>query len=216
MTSPPASPKIYHITHRRNFPSIIQDGGLLCDRDMILRQGPAMAIGIPNIKQRRVEELNVPCHPGTRVGDYVPFYLCPRSVMLFLIYKRNHPDLHFREGQNEIVHLEADLLSVVAWAQAQGRRWAFSLSNAGARYTQFRADVNSLDELDWTAIAATDFRDAQVKERKQAEFLVHERFPFELVERIGVESEAAQARVVAALAGAPHQPLVDVRRDWYF
>ncbi len=36
------------------------------------------------IKRRRVEELEVDCHPGTKVGDYVPFYFCPRSVMLFV------------------------------------------------------------------------------------------------------------------------------------
>ena len=30
------------------------------------------------------------------------------------------------------MHLEADLNEVVAWADASGRRWAFSLSNAGA------------------------------------------------------------------------------------
>jgi hypothetical protein len=38
-----------------------------------------------SIKRRRIEQLAVSCHPGTRVGDYVPFYFCPRSIMLFVI-----------------------------------------------------------------------------------------------------------------------------------
>jgi hypothetical protein len=49
----------------------------------------------------------VKCHPGTCVGEYVPFYFCPRSVMLYVINKGNHLDLQFRDGQSGIVHLEA-------------------------------------------------------------------------------------------------------------
>jgi hypothetical protein len=33
------------------------------------------------IKRRRLEELEVHCYPGTRVGQYVPFYFCPGSVI---------------------------------------------------------------------------------------------------------------------------------------
>ncbi len=73
-----------------------------------------------------------------------------------------------------------------------------------------------LDQLDWGAIAAADFRPAQVKEGKQAEFLVHQRFPFELVERIGVRSPAIRARAVEALARAQHRPVVEVLPGWYF
>ena len=91
-----------------------------------------------SIKQRRLS-LPVKCHPGNCVGDYVPFYFCPRSVMLYLIYRGNHPELTYRGGQGPIIHLEADLSAVVAWANENGRRWAFTLSNAGAVYTQFRS-----------------------------------------------------------------------------
>jgi hypothetical protein len=216
MTTPPARPKLYHITHVDNLRAIVADGGLLSDADMIARGGPAQAIGMSGIKRRRVEELEVDCHPGTKVGDYVPFYFCPRSVMLFVIHCANHPELTYRDGQETIVHLESDLHAVVKWADANSRRWAFSLSNAGAYYTEFRSRLLELDELDWGAIAATDFRPAEVKERKQAEFLLHERFPFDLVERIGVRSDRIRARAVAAIAGTRYRPTFDVRPDWYF
>lgn len=36
------------------------------------------------------------------------------------------------------MHLEAELYEAVRWAESQGRRWAFSLSNAGAVCTEFR------------------------------------------------------------------------------
>jgi len=146
-----------------NLPSIIADSGLVSDAAMIARGGPAAAIGMSAIKRRRLQ-LPLDCHPGDCVGDYVPFYFCPRSIMLYLISCANHPDLSYRGGQGPIVHLEADLHEVVDWANSQQRRWAFSLSNAGAVYAQFRATLNDLGELNWPAIAATDFRTAEVKE----------------------------------------------------
>ena len=216
MSPPPPRPKIYHITHYENLERILADGELVSDRQMVERGGPARAIGLSEIKRRRIEELPVSCHPETNVGDYVPFYFCPRSVMLYVIYRANHLELEYRGGQAPIIHLEADLNSVVRWAEANQVRWAFALSNAGARYTEFRATLDDLDDLDWEAIRATDFRRPEIKEGKQAEFLLFESFPFSLVERIGVYSEAIHAQVEAAIANSGHRPVVEVRRDWYF
>lgn len=199
MTTPPARPKLYHITHVDNLRAIVADDALVSDAEMMARGGPAQAIGMSAIKWRRVDELPVDCHPGTKVGDYVPFYFCPRSVMLYLIHCANHPELVYRGGQGPIVHLEADLHEVIRWVEANGGRWAFSLSNAGAYYTEFRSRLEELDQLDWAAIAATDFRAPEVKERKQAEFLVHGRFPLALVERIG--ARRLRARCLAPPAG---------------
>jgi len=153
---------------------------------------------------------------GVELSQYVPFFFCPRSIMLFVIHCANHPDLTFREGQGPIVHLEADLYAVIEWASASGVRWAFSLSNAGARYTTFRCRVDELDQLDWQAIAARDFRSAEVKEGKQAEFLLHGGFPWKLIGRIGVRSAGVQAEVAAALREAADRPVVEIRPDWYY
>jgi hypothetical protein len=73
-------------------------------------------IGMNNIKQRRLTELTLDSHPGLYVGQCAPFYFCPRSVMLYLIHKRN-PELAYKGGQEPIVHLEADLRDAVAWAK---------------------------------------------------------------------------------------------------
>ncbi|WP_437602992.1 DUF4433 domain-containing protein [Sorangium sp. So ce590] len=209
------TPKIYHITHVGNLASIVANGGLFSDAAMIARGGPSAGIGMSNIKRRRLR-LPVVCHPPTYVGDYVPFYFCPRSIMLFVIHCGNHPDLGYRGGQGPIVHLEADLHEVIAWAEQNRRRWAFSLSNAGAVYTSFRADVARLDELDWQAIAATDFRNQAVKEAKQAEFLVHEWWPWTLVRSVGVQSSTLKVQVETLLATAVHRPTVAVQPHWYY
>jgi len=176
---------------------------------------PGTTIGMGGIKARRLG-LPVECHPGHYVGDFVPFYFCPRSIMLYVIHSANHPELAYRGGQGPIVHLEADLHEVVAWADASGRRWAFALSNAGAYYTQFRSSVAQLDEVNWPAVAATDFRVAEVKEGKQAEFLVHNHFPWHLVRRIGVSAPGVAQQVAGAMSGVAQRPVVEIRRDWYF
>lgn len=216
MSPVPAQPKIYHITHVDNLAPIVRDGVLLSDATMLARGGPSVMIGMSAIKKRRLEEIAVSCQHGTLVGDYVPFYFCPRSVMLYLLHQGNHQDLTYREGQETIVHFEADLHEVVAWADEQGRRWAFSLSNAGARYVQFRDSLDRLDEINWAAVAERDFRSPDVKEGKQAEFLLHGSFPLELVRRIGVISAEMKARAEASLAHASHQPPIEIRHDWYY
>jgi ssDNA thymidine ADP-ribosyltransferase, DarT len=209
-----ARPQIYHITHIDNMARILADGGLYSDRAIAERGGPPVAIGMSRIKERRLT-LPVKCHDGDFVGDYVPFYFCPRSVMLYLMHKGNHPDLVYRGGQGPIVHLEADLEEVVAWASASKRRWAFTLSNAGAHYTEFRSSLPDLKDINWTAVSAVDWQASEVKEGKQAEFLVHEWFPVSLVKRIGVASNAIKERVAQAFKPAVSPPIV-VKPDWYY
>jgi hypothetical protein len=215
MPQPPAHPKIYHIVHVDRLPSIIADGCLWSDAVMAARQGPGTMIGMSTIKARRLR-LPVPCHQGTCVGDFVPFYFCTRSVMLFVIQRANAEELTYRGGQGPIVHLEADLQRTIGWAAEARRHWAFSLSNAGAFYTQFRSDLDHLEEVNWPAVRSTDFRSADVKEGKQAEFLVHESFPWSLVERIGVLSQGVAQQVANAMRGKQHNPRVEIRREWYY
>ena len=53
MSPPPRRPKIYHITHVDNLPSIVASGGLLSDAELARRGGPTASIGLAAIKQRR-------------------------------------------------------------------------------------------------------------------------------------------------------------------
>jgi hypothetical protein len=136
--------------------------------------------------------------------------------MLFLLHRGNHVDLSYTGGQRPIVHLEADMRKVVAWADRNGKRWAFSHGNAGARYTEFSKELARLDLLNWDAIAATIFRDPIVKEHKQAEFLVEESFPWDLVDRVGVIDGQMAAQVTALLGNAAHRLQVAAVPAWYY
>ncbi len=214
--SVPAEPKIYHITHVRNLPLLLEAGRVWSDAKRLELGLSCTIVGMSEIKRRRLEELPVHCHPGTMVGQYVPFYFCPRSIMLYILYRGNHPEVTYREGQGPIVHLQADLRRVVALADKHKIRWAFTNCNAGARYANFFNSLDQLGEVDWDAVEATDFRGANIREGKQAEFLVHESFPWSLVERIGVANQMVLQQVQAVLADNEHQPPVAVERRWYF
>ena len=216
MSQPPDRPKIYHITHGKNLGRILADDCLWSDAELIGRGGPDAAIGISEIKHRRLIERDVTCHPGIKVGEFVPFYFCPRSVMLYIIHRQNHPALTYRGGQRPILHLEADLEEVVAWAESQGRLWAFTDRNAGSVYFQTFSSLAELDRLNWELISSVDFRDALVKEAKQAEFLIYRSFPWSLVRSIGVIDEAIARRVREILVGSRHQPDVQVEPSWYY
>ena len=211
--TPPASPKIYYIVHVDRLPSIVADGGLLCDSRVARLSRPGTTIGMTEIKRRRrANELR--SHPDLHVGDCVPVYFCPRSIMLYVIHMANHRELAYRDGQESIVHLEADLRDTVAWADRKGRKWAFTLSNAGATYFEDRCDLASLDEIEWTAIQARDWRGR--KEGKQAEFLVERSFLWTLVERIGVHNAGVRDAVEWVLKSASHAPPVAIQRSWYY
>lgn len=217
---PPAAPKIYHIVHVDRLPSIIADGGLWCDSEIVQRQPPGTTIGMNSIKERRLTQLRLSSHSDLLVGGCVPFYFCPRSIMLYLIHMANHPELAYRGGQNPIVHLEADLTHSTAWAEQNQRRWAFTLSNAGSGYFEDRCDLAQLGEIDWAAVQTNRWAgnnvSRSVKEGKQAEFLVEQSFPWELVTRIGVRSQQYHGQVSTALQAAAHKPHVEIKPDWYY
>lgn len=209
----PAKPKIYHIVHLDRLACIAQNG-LFSDAEVMRKKLCGTTIGMNRIKQSRLTLRELTSHPGLKVGYCVPFYFCPRSVMLYVIHQANHPDLAYRGGQGRILHLQADLHQTVAWADRQRLRWAFTLSNAGSGYFTDLADLSHLEEIDWQAVEARQWQDC--REKKQAEFLVEKSFPWELVDTIGVASEAVRRQVAELLSDFGHRPRVALEPDWYY
>lgn len=215
----PQKPKIYHILHVDRLESIITDNYLWCDAETERRKLPGTKIGIPHIKKRRLEQ-PINSYLDLRVGQCVPFYFCPRSVMLYIIHQRNHQDLAYRDGQDHIVHLEADLFTTVDWAKQNDKRWAFTLSNAGSKYFECRTDLKYLNALDWQSINSTHWGGEEVarevRDQKQAEFLMEFQFPWPLIERIGVNSQLMHDKVIDIFTPQCHRPKVEIMSSWYY
>ena len=204
---------IYHITHVDNLSLIIGDGGLRCCADLRRNKVGYRDIAYSHIQDRRATT-RVPCGPRGALHDYVPFYFAPRSPMLYTIAQGNVPT--YQEGQGPVVHV----VSTVQAVQEVGEQFVFTDGHATMMLSGFYEDVADLAQVDWSVMPLTYWNDTPAypdrKRRRQAEFLVHRYFPWELVTTIGVASEAMRARVQQALADAEHQPVIQVRRDWYY
>lgn len=165
--------------------------------------------GYAHIKARRLTELRIDCCEDRHVGEFVPFYYCPRSPMLYTL---NRGNVEGRPAgcQREIVHLVTDVQSLIDL----GRRWAISDINAGSPLAEFKADLAALETLNWDVIQSRDWGGERLP-YKQAEFLVADRVPWAAIKQIGCYSDevAAQVRGYLGEAGGPQ---VTVNRGWYY
>ena len=58
--------------------------------------------------------------------------------------------------------------------------------------------------------------DRSIKEGKQAEFLLEESFPWKMVDRIGVGTQAMYQKVAGLLTRSSHRPKLEILREWYY
>lgn len=166
-------------------------------------------IGYPNIKQRRMTQYRVPCCDNRFVGEFVPFYYCPRSPMLFTVNKGNtgRP----AGCQTDIVHL----VSSVAAALELNRPWAISDVNAGAGYATLSNNLEALEALDWNAIQTRQWQSKM--SAKQAEFLLLDQFEWSSIAAIGCHNAQTADKVSATLKNLPGpHPRVVVENSWYY
>jgi hypothetical protein len=200
---------IYHITHVDNLPGIVREGGLVCDQESVRRGLCSQSIAYAAIKQRRQER-----RVESVLADYVPFYFTQRSPMLLAIHKGQVQD--YQGGQSDVVYL----VSSVETVAASGVRWCFTDGHAVERVTEFFDRIEDLARVDWRAVATWKWggrwllNDPDIKRRKQAEFLVHGRFPLHLVNEIAVIDRSMTSRVAPLLAGS-QTPRVTVQPGWY-
>ena len=199
---------IYHITDVDNLPGILAGGGLRSDAAMA--QHNSEVIGYEHIKQRRMTAIRVDCCGGRFVGEFVPFYFCPRSPMLYTV---NLGNTGRAPGcQNSIVHLVATLAAGIN----QNRPWAISDGNAGAFHTAFSTELNALDGLDWAAIRATQWQG--LTHKKSAEFLIADLFDWSGLQSIACYNEETAQKVRALLTPDTllHKPVVKIESNWYY
>jgi hypothetical protein len=133
-----------------------------------------------------------------------------------MLHIGNSPDVVYRGGQAPIIHLVSDLHKTIDWAESNDLRWAFTDSNAGSYYFKDFADLNDLDKIDWQAVRTTQWHDRDIKEKKQAEFLVEHCFSWELVEGIGVFSQRQYEQIQELRIPKQKLPLVKVKKEWYY
>jgi len=204
---------IYHITHKDNLPEIISKGGLFAQNQMECERIEYSDITHSGIQDRRSETL-VPCGPGGNLHDYVPFYFAPRSPMLYAI----------KMGRvTGCSATQADIIYLVSSAQtiaAAKAGFVFTDGHAIMQLSEFYDDLVYLPEIDWDIMQEKYWRDTiedpDRKRRRQAEFLVFNKFSWNLVEKIGVLNRKVEREIVDMISIASHKPNVSVEAGWYY
>jgi hypothetical protein len=204
---------IYHITHIGNLESIIQNEGLWCDNKVHQHRIGSMDIAHGNIKSRRART-RVPVGAQGTLADYVPFYFAPRSPMLYVISRGGVEG--YTGDQDGILHL----VSYAEYVQSQNIPFTFTDGHAIMIYSSFFDDLEDLDNVDWDIMQDRYWHDTAEdmdrKRRRQAEFLVHDFFPWSLIVEIGVMNDRIKEQVETILDNSEHRPEIAIRRNWYY
>lgn len=218
MRAMPVPTPIYRITHVSNLCGILQQGGMWSDAQSKAKGLSSKSIAYDELKARRAKR-HVATTKGNAVSQggkldaYVPFYFANRSPMLYAIHGKTTA---YQGGQAEIVYLVSSVQRVVA----SKRGWCFTDGHAFEGVTEFFDDEAELSKVDWDMIRDWSWRntleDLDRKRRKQAEFLVHDFFPWEWVERIGVINKSMKDQVAAIIASASHLPPISIEPNWYY
>jgi len=167
-----------------------------------------------NIQDRRART-EVPCGVGGYLHDYVPFYFAPRSPMLYAIHKQNVDG--YSGGQKPIIHLVSQIEAI----ENSEIAFAFTDGHGIMDYTDFYDDLYALSHvIDWELMESKYWFDTpddpNRKCKRQAEFLVHEFCPWNLIKEIGVINLTMQTQVREILQKFNIQTPIKVYSNWYY
>jgi ssDNA thymidine ADP-ribosyltransferase, DarT len=207
----PEKALIWRILHRANLPWVLQNG-IHCGNSPI-RSPKWVSIGNAELIDKRAVR-PVPVPPGGALGDYVPFYFTPFSVMLRNIHT----------GWNGIKQVpNADIVILVSSLRRVsqlGLAFLFTDSHAYSGLARFYGDLARLDRIDWPLLQRRDFKrdpeDPGKLERYQAEALVHQRVPLEALVGIVCFTDVVRAEIESKMQALGVALPVYTRPNWYF
>jgi hypothetical protein len=135
--------------------------------------------------------------------------------MLYVIHKGAVAG--YAGGQSEVVHL----VSIAEEVEAAGHDWVFTDGHADMPpLTSFYDNFDDLDKVDWKVMKSKYWHDTvdhpDRLRRRQAEFLVHDSCPWELISKIGVYNQETAENVLEILTDVVHRPELEIVPGWYY
>lgn len=208
---PPEQTWIFRIAHRACVPWLLRKG-LVCQNHPEKDPNYVPIGNADLIDARRRRAVDRP--PGGTLADYVPFYFCTHSLMLFQVHTGRVLGVTAR--QDEVVYL----VSSIERLQQIGAKFVFSDQHAYVRGAQFFSDLADLARLDWPLIKSRDFKndpnDPGKKERRAAECLIHWRLPPNGLLGLACRTDECCAYLNKAIADAGVMLKAVTKREWYF
>jgi len=202
---------IWRILHRDNLQWVLQNG-IHCGNSDV-RSPQWVSIGNAELIAKRAAR-QISMAPGGTLGDYVPFYFTPFSVMLRNIHT----------GWNGIKAIPNDdiviLVSSLRRVSELGLPFLFTDSHAYSGLARFFDDLADLDQIDWSLLQRRDFKrdpeDPGKLERYQAEALVHKQVPLSALLGIVCHTDVVRADIESTMQSLGVALPVHTRPNWYF
>jgi hypothetical protein len=172
---------VWHFTHVDNLPAIVQAGHMYSSN----KTQPTVNVALQQVKARRQA---IAVHPddgyptSTSVADHVPFYIAPRSPMLYVV-TCGHAD--YDGGTDSVVFLGLPIGSIVD----AGLIWCASDANAATDLVRFTRQVEELGSfVDFDLLCQKMWSktpdDQNRPSRRAAEVLVLDRLPIEMITHV--------------------------------
>jgi hypothetical protein len=203
--------RIYHVTHVRNLVDILSTGAVLSDTSESWVTRPTVDISAPETRESRrstaVSGLGSP-----NVADFVPFFLVPNATIWEDI-RAGTTDPRLSADARGVVAADFVLLvSTVKHAADATEDGGIVVTDGDAAHvlTRFAASTESSERM-LRRLRADDSAETIV----EAELLVKDSFPFELVTLIGVANDRSRDEVRAILKSSVHSPKVAVYPPWF-
>lgn len=196
---------IFRMVHIDNIPHIIKYG--ITHKNSINSNPNYRAIGASDIISRRSTKV---CPKGHTLDDYIPFYFCYRSPMLYAIQNQY--------GNTAPTPTEDIIYIIVRLPQIMGSTLSYLFTDAHAisSFSRFydASDINNIDKkLNWKAIKNPSWggeENSFLRLKKQAEFLVYGDIPYHLIAGFVVYNPKSKERLTnfgvaeAQIAVRPH------------
>lgn len=193
------------MTSINNLENIIYQDGLLCKNKIAANIVQYEDIANHDVQDKRSQTL-VPFSPGGNLHSYVPFYFWGQTPMLLVNQHR----------QNEIIFFVTHTKTIAK----VGLPFVFTDRHAVVSYARFYNELDELKNLDWETIKLRYWKntsdDPGRREKKQAEFLIYNKLPWEQIYGIAVIDDNVGARVESIVNGLQHKPVIKTKREWYF
>ena len=209
--------RIYHVTHVRNLAAIIAAGALFADANETLTSRPEIDISTADTRAAR-RAARVAGDGSANVADYVPFFLSPNaaiwdSVRAGIADPRLVLDA-LGSTAGDFVILVSTVTTVLTGRadaiEADEASVTITDGDAGAVLTRFAATAAGADRM-LRLLRANPDSDAL----QNAELLVADEFPFELVTLVGVTNDKVRDAVKSLFAGSAFRPKVVVYPPWF-
>jgi hypothetical protein len=202
---------VFRIVHITNVTWIL-DNGLHC-RNSNAADPCFVQIGNADlIDRRRYRPLKGPY--GGVLGDYIPFYFTPLSLMFYNI-KTGWNGIQKRNN-SEIAILVASLHDL----KKANRSFVFTDRHAYLKTAQVFDDLGHLDKIDWTVLQRRDFKrdpeNPEKVERYEAEALMHRHLPCDALREIVCWNAENATALQSEITKRNLNLKVSSKPGWYF